>query len=92
VDSLRRLAGRAKRARDHASALPLWQQAAEEGDWWALRELAIHHEHRTRDLAAAQAAADEALRRAEGRASPRLREDLLRRRERVKRKRAQREG
>ena len=89
VDSLRRLAGRAKRARDHASALPLWQQAAEEGDWWALRELAIHHEHRTRDFAAAQAAADEALRLAAGRASPRLREDLLRRRERVKRKRTQ---
>lgn len=92
VDSLRRLAGRAKRARDHAAALPLWQQAAEEGDWWALRELAIHHEHRTRDLAAAQAAADEALRRADGRVSSRLRDDLLRRRERVRRKRARGDG
>ena len=86
LDSLRRLAGRAKRARDHEAALPLWQQAAEEGDWWALRELAIHHEHRTRDLPAAQRAAEEALRRAEGRVSARLRDDLVKRRERVRRK------
>jgi uncharacterized protein YprB with RNaseH-like and TPR domain len=90
VRSLRRLAARAKRARDHAAALPLWQQAAGEGDWWALRELAIHHEHRSRDLESARRAVEEALRMAEGRISSRLRRDLLRRRERVLRKIAQR--
>jgi uncharacterized protein YprB with RNaseH-like and TPR domain len=83
LSSLRRLAARAKRARDHQAALPLWEQAAASGEWWALRELAIHHEHRSRDLDAARAAVEEALRRAGGRLSSRLHDDLLRRRRRV---------
>ena len=46
VRSLLRLAARAKRCGDHAAAVALWERAAGEGDWWALRELAVHHEHR----------------------------------------------
>ena len=82
--SLRRLALRRKRARDHAAALPLWEEAARGGDGWALRELAIHHEHRSRDLETARAAVERAL--AGGPLSSRLRADLLRRRERLVRK------
>ncbi len=90
VRSLRRLAARAKRARDHAAALPLWEEAARSGDGWALRELAIHHEHRSGDLESAQAAVEEALRLGQGRIPSRLQRDLIRRRQRVLRKLAQR--
>jgi len=90
VRSLRRLAARAKRARDHAAALPLWEEAARSGDGWALRELAIHHEHRSRDLESARAAVDEALRPGHGPLPARLQRDLLQRRQRVLRKLAQR--
>jgi hypothetical protein len=83
--SLRRLALRRKRVRDHAAALPLWEEAARGGDGWALRELAIHHEHRSRDLESAQAAVERALQQ-EAPLSPRLRDDLLRRRQRLFRK------
>lgn len=61
VPSLLRLAARAKQAGDHAAALGLWERAAEAGDPLALRELAMHHEHRTQDLAAALAAAERGL-------------------------------
>jgi uncharacterized protein YprB with RNaseH-like and TPR domain len=50
VPALMRLADRAKRKGDFSVALPLWEEAAESGDWWAVRELARHHEHRSRDL------------------------------------------
>jgi len=59
--ALLRLAARAKRAGDHSSACDLWEQAAAGGSWLALRELAVHHEHRTRDLDAALAAVDRGL-------------------------------
>jgi uncharacterized protein len=86
LSSLRRLAARAKSARDHQAAQPLWEEAAGAGDWRALRELAIHHEHRTRDLEAARMAVEEALRHGDGRLSSRLRDDLMHRRQRVLRK------
>jgi uncharacterized protein YprB with RNaseH-like and TPR domain len=90
VRSLRRLAARRKRVRDHAAALPLWEEAARCGDRWALREIAIHHEHRSGDLASAAAAVDQALRL--GGAPPRLQRDLLRRQRRVRRKLERRRG
>jgi uncharacterized protein len=61
VAALLRLAARAKRRGDIAAALPLWEEAAGEGDWLALRELALHHEHRSRDLPAALAAVGRGL-------------------------------
>jgi uncharacterized protein len=82
-----RLAARAKRDGAHAAAVELWQQAAGAGDWLALRELAMYHEHRGRDLRSALEAVDRALiclRRTE--ASPRAEQDLRRRRERLLRK------
>jgi uncharacterized protein len=83
---LLRLAGRLKRARDHAAAAALWAQASDAGDLRALRELAIHQEHRTRDLGAALAAVERGLERvgqpgASG-AGP-LADDLQRRRARL---------
>jgi uncharacterized protein YprB with RNaseH-like and TPR domain len=86
VRSLRRLAARAKRARDHAAALPLWEEAARAGDGWSLRELAVHHEHRSGDLQSARRAVEEALRLGPGRLPPRLRRDLQRRQRRLQRK------
>jgi hypothetical protein len=85
VAALVRLASRAKRARDHARAAELWRQAAEAGDLLALRELAIHHEHRSRDLAASLAAVDQALGVLETRGSVgcSVGVDLTKRRERV---------
>ena len=56
--ALLRLAARAKRGGDLTAACELWDRAARAGSWYALRELAVHHEHRTRDLAAALAAVD----------------------------------
>ncbi len=85
VAALVRLASRAKRARDHDRAAGLWQQAAESGDLLALRELAIHHEHRSRDLPASLAAVEQALGvlHDQGRAGGRVGVDLNKRRERV---------
>jgi hypothetical protein len=93
VAALARLASRAKRAGDHARAALLWRQAAEAGDVLAHRELAVHHEHRSRDLQAALEAAERGLalcerervserRLAAGRAA----DDFRRRRERLVRK------
>jgi uncharacterized protein YprB with RNaseH-like and TPR domain len=59
--ALLRLAWRAKRARDWSAAVAYWEQAAETGEIEALRELAMHHEHRTRDLISAQHAAERGL-------------------------------
>jgi uncharacterized protein YprB with RNaseH-like and TPR domain len=58
VPALLRLADRAKRKGDFSTALPLWEEAAECGDWWAVRELARHHEHRSRDFEKALAFVD----------------------------------
>ena len=56
--ALLRLASRAKRAGDHARAAALWAEAGEAGEVEGWRELAIHHEHRSRDLDAALAAVE----------------------------------
>ena len=61
VPALLRLADRAKRNGDFSVALPLWEEAADCGDWWAVRELARHHEHRSRDLEKALALVDRGL-------------------------------
>ena len=84
VGSLLRLAARLKRRGDHDGAAGLWEQAAEAGAWPAFRELAVHHEHRTRDLPRALAAARRGAEIAEGegrRAS--VAEDFRRRQARI---------
>jgi uncharacterized protein YprB with RNaseH-like and TPR domain len=53
---LLRLAWRAKRAGEHARAAQLWGEAGAAGEVEGWRELAMHHEHRTKDLAEALAA------------------------------------
>ncbi len=59
--ALLRLAWRAKRAGEHARAAELWSQAGELGEAEAWRELAMHHEHRTKDLEAALAAVERGI-------------------------------
>jgi uncharacterized protein YprB with RNaseH-like and TPR domain len=86
VPSLLRLAARAKRTGDHRSAASLWEEAADSGDCRALRELAMHHEHRSRDLAAALLAVDRALDRLNGWDDRRAATDFRRRRERIRAK------
>jgi uncharacterized protein YprB with RNaseH-like and TPR domain len=56
--ALLRLAWRAKRAGEHARAAELWEEAGEAGEAEGWRELAIFHEHRSRDLDAALAAVE----------------------------------
>lgn len=93
VPALHRLAMRARRAGDYVSAAGYWEQAAESGDWVALRALAIHHEHRSHDLPAALAAAEQGLELAGSCEDPRGRRtasDFRRRRARVIRKMAER--
>ena len=77
VATLVRLAARAKRGGDHATAA---------GNPRAWRELAVHHEHRTRDLHAALAAAEKGLRALPACGLPRLSADLSRRRARLLRR------
>ncbi len=60
--TLLRLAWRAKRARDWPAAIALWEEAADAGEIAALRELAMHYEHRVRNYAAAEEAAERGLR------------------------------
>jgi len=86
VAALVRLASRAKRAGDVSRAAELWRQAGEAGDLLALRELAVHHEHRSRELAAAVAAVDRGLELADRRGAPRAAEEFRHRRERLLRK------
>jgi hypothetical protein len=61
VPALVWLADRAKRSGDTEAAVPLWARAAEEGDGRAVRELAMHQEHRLRDYGAALALVERAL-------------------------------
>jgi hypothetical protein len=87
--ALVRLASRAKRAGDSVAAERLWREASEAGDLLAHRELAVFHEHRSRDLVAALAAAERGLllcARLGAPASARL--DFERRRARLLRKQA----
>ena len=88
--ALMRLAARAKRTADHATAVALFEEAAESGELLALRELAVHHEHKSRDLMAATDAIDRALRWLAGAApdfrNRRLAAQFTERRERVLRK------
>jgi uncharacterized protein len=87
--ALLRLAFRAKRAGDFEVAVGLWQEAAEEGAAEACRELAVHHEHRTRDLPAALRAARRGLELVGVPLEPaqrRLAEGFHRRRERIETK------
>jgi uncharacterized protein len=93
VAALLRLASRAKRAREHGRAAELWQQAAASGDLLALRELAIHHEHHSRDLPACLDAIERGLAAlaARGDGDCRLNADFERRRARVSKKWAHRD-
>ena len=60
--ALLRLAWRAKRAGDHERAAVLWAEAGEAGEVEGWRELAMHHEHRSRDLEQALAAVERGMR------------------------------
>jgi len=84
--SLLRLAARAKKAGQMETAVAYWEEAAQSGDWFALRELALHHEHRSRDLPAALSAVENGLGRLDGEHGPGTRraiEDFHRRRQRL---------
>jgi uncharacterized protein len=50
VSALMRLASAARRDGRLDEARVLWEEAAAEGHWRACRDLAVHHEHRTRRL------------------------------------------
>ncbi len=93
VAALVRLASRAKRAGEHARAAELWRLAADAGDLLALRELAIHHEHHSRDLPACLAVVESGLALLGRRSEPggRLASDFERRRERIRRRLALKE-
>ncbi len=84
--SLLRLAARAKKAGQMETAVAYWEEAAQGGDWLALRELALHHEHRSRDLPAALSAVESGLGRLDGEHGPGTRravEDFHHRRQRL---------
>jgi hypothetical protein len=59
--ALLRLAWRAKRAGEPERAAVLWMEAGGAGEPEGWRELAMHHEHRTRDLDEALAAVERGL-------------------------------
>jgi uncharacterized protein YprB with RNaseH-like and TPR domain len=93
--ALLRLGWRAKRAGDHARAAELWAQAGEAGEAEGWRELAMHHEHRSRDLEQALAAVERGMRLVETAARHDRRawhqsEAFERRRQRLLRKQARR--
>jgi uncharacterized protein YprB with RNaseH-like and TPR domain len=91
--ALLRLGSRAKRAGDFERAAGLWQEAGEAGEPEGWRELAMHHEHRTRDLEAALGAVERGMGLvSEGRdgRSWHLQEGFRHRRERLRRKQARR--
>lgn len=89
--ALLRLAWRAKRAGDFARAARLWAEAGEAGEAEGWRELAMHHEHRTRDLEAALEAVARGMGLVEDGRDVRswhMAEGFRRRRERLRRKRS----
>jgi uncharacterized protein YprB with RNaseH-like and TPR domain len=90
---LLRLGWRAKRAGDHARAAKMWEEAGEAGEPEGWRELAMHHEHRTRQLDAALQAVERGLLLVvDGRdvRSWHMAEGFRHRRERLERKKARR--
>lgn len=87
--ALLRLAARAKRDGAHQAAVDLWEEAAAAGEWTALRELAMYHEHRRHDAQQALLAVERGLRclgSLDESAARRAQKDLTRRRERLVRK------
>jgi uncharacterized protein YprB with RNaseH-like and TPR domain len=93
--ALLRLGWRAKRAGEFDRAAELWEEAGEAGEPEGWRELAMHHEHRTRDLEAALQAVDRGLRIVVDDRNARAwhhREGFRHRRERLRRKQARRQG
>jgi uncharacterized protein YprB with RNaseH-like and TPR domain len=93
--ALLRLAWRAKRAGEYERAARLWAEAGEAGEVEGWRELAIHHEHRSRELPRALEAVERGLALVEPHASRDRRawhqaEGLVRRRRRLQRKQSRR--
>ncbi len=93
--ALLRLAWRAKRAGEYERAAELWAQAGEAGEVEGWRELAMHHEHRSRDLEQALVAVERGMCLVEPSAQHDRRawhqaEALARRRQRLLRKQARR--
>jgi uncharacterized protein YprB with RNaseH-like and TPR domain len=88
VPSLLRLGRQAKRDGDNAEAVVLFERAAEQGNWIACRELAVYHEHTTRDLSRAAQFAQQGLRLSASRGDVPARAtfDFRRRRDRLERK------
>jgi hypothetical protein len=95
--ALLRLGWRAKRAGDHTRAAELWAEAGEAGEVEGWRELAMHHEHRSRDLEQALAAVERGMRLVEAIAGDDRRarhqaKGFERRRQRLHRKQARNRG
>jgi len=95
--ALLRLAWRAKRAGEHERAALLWAEAGEAGEVEGWRELAMHHEHRSRDLEEALAAVERGMRLVEparhhDRRAWHQAEAFERRRQRLRRKQARATG
>jgi uncharacterized protein YprB with RNaseH-like and TPR domain len=89
--TLLRLAWRAKRTGDYDAAVSLWREAGDDGEAEAFRELAMHFEHRKRDLEAALAATERGLSLVAGLGEPphrRMADGFERRRHRLRRKMA----
>jgi uncharacterized protein YprB with RNaseH-like and TPR domain len=83
VRSLLEIAARSRRAGDLDAAVAHWQAAVDEGSPDAARQLAVHLEHRARDLEAALRVAEQGLAlAADGPMA--LLQDFLKRRERLK--------
>jgi uncharacterized protein len=89
VPALVGLAARAKRSGDAEAAARLWARAARDGDGRAVRELAMHQEHRLRDYEAALELVERALESgsgAMGELPRRVAHDFERRRARLRAK------
>lgn len=84
--ALLRLAAQAARGGRFEDAVPLWREAAEAGEWRALRALAVHHEHRARQLEEALAWVERGLALAEHDWPAEAHDDLLRRQRRLERR------
>ena len=87
IPALRRIAASAQRGGDQAAALALWREAAAAGDPLALRQLAIHHEHRLKDYQGALGLSERGLAAAACEpAAQGVRRDFAERRARLSRK------